>query len=161
MAFRGREGLHDRTASVPARQPRGSLCEPHFARTAERRARGHPLLEVHGNLYATSRRSLQELLDQGKIALVDVDVDVERELDIVREDLQGIDGIRRRYRAQEQRAATNSGIHSEVAEREGNCHEGERRSARNSTRHGTKSSQQNKKRTRQCRQTAITGGGSP
>ena len=30
--------------------------------------------EVHGNLYATSRRSLQELLDQGKIALVDVDV---------------------------------------------------------------------------------------
>ncbi len=30
--------------------------------------------EVHGNLYATSRRSLQELLDQGKRALVDVDV---------------------------------------------------------------------------------------
>jgi guanylate kinase len=30
--------------------------------------------EVHGNLYATSRRSLQEQLDQGKIALVDVDV---------------------------------------------------------------------------------------
>jgi len=30
--------------------------------------------EVHGNVYATSRRSLQELLDQGKIALVDVDV---------------------------------------------------------------------------------------
>jgi len=30
--------------------------------------------EVHGNLYATWRRSLQELLDQGKIALVDVDV---------------------------------------------------------------------------------------
>ncbi len=30
--------------------------------------------EVHGNLYATWRRSLQELLDQGKRALVDVDV---------------------------------------------------------------------------------------
>ena len=34
--------------------------------------------EVHGNLYATSRRSLQELLDQGKIALVDVDVQGDR-----------------------------------------------------------------------------------
>jgi UMP-CMP kinase len=30
--------------------------------------------EVHGNLYATWRRSLQELLDEGKRALVDVDV---------------------------------------------------------------------------------------
>jgi guanylate kinase len=30
--------------------------------------------EVHGNVYATWRRSLQELLDEGKRALVDVDV---------------------------------------------------------------------------------------
>jgi len=31
--------------------------------------------EVHGNVYATWRRSLQELLDEGKRALVDVDVE--------------------------------------------------------------------------------------
>ncbi len=36
--------------------------------------------EVHGNLFATSRRSLQELLDQDKITLVDVDVQGAKEL---------------------------------------------------------------------------------
>jgi hypothetical protein len=73
-AFRGRERLHHRTASLPTRQPRGSVREPHFSRTAsgereglhyylrsrEEIARGGFLeyTEVHGNLYDTSRSEL-------------------------------------------------------------------------------------------------------